>query len=178
MLDALLFIAFSATLQADGLFERAGQGMISCLNPDRERKTCESMMQINVLGGRYVSTETALLESRLTGSSWPVVVTIRSRGLIGSEGDRTCQLFRIADIASYTFTSRDVPLTAKERSDLVARLQAGLNFMDDKYVCSVFRGSGNNFSMELTMEGVRLPVAATPGLWVRWDEGYRVRDRH
>jgi hypothetical protein len=165
LLAPLLLLAAAQTEQSDPLAP-AREGRIRCIGPDRQARTCATMV-------RYTLHEAGGFDAEVSGvvSLQPlVVIDYRTSG--GVEDGAVCSIVRPVDFTAGKLSKSGAPMTAALESQVRSNVMLALQPLAGKRRCYRDRQSGEELASDVTIDGALRPDLAQRAIWVKAEDGY------
>ena len=165
MLFATLLLFQATTLSFDPL-EQAWLGRVQCHNPDRSRKTCQSIgSYARAPGGTIQNTAVVLLNAE------PVIV-MTSTAPVENKAGAICGKISSPEAGAFTINGASAPpdLTATLRQAVATSTSS----IADREICTSYIPDGDALISQVRVDGVRRPEFDMRVLWVEPAAGYVV----
>lgn len=164
----LLGLAGAAHGQAlPGPLAPAASGKLQCYEPNRAKKTCQSLASYQ-LGpkGEILNGATVLI-------SPAPLTTMTATSTVEIIAGQVCGAMREADVAAASFVVSGKPATPEETAALRARVTEAERPMFDRRICTAYDPEGEALLATATIEGLAEPLRMHV-IWVAPSDGFTV----
>jgi hypothetical protein len=146
----------------------AASGQLQCHTPDTRRKTCAS------LAGYRPGENGSIINTAVMLISKNPVLTMEAVTSVEVKANQVCGKLRNLDLDAAKFAAEGQPLDARQAEQLREQMRRNFAKMLDHELCTAYVGQGGTLRSKSTMNGVHVPAADQPVLWVSPGDGYRV----
>lgn len=164
-----LALALLAPLQGDAVpdpLAPAKAGRIRCINPDRANRSCSTIVHYTLRGdGAFDALVTGVVNRD------PLIVLEYST--FGQVRDgAVCNRVRPADFNTGKLTSNGTALSPALEANTRLKLQETLQPLAGHERCYRDMASGDELTVNVTMDGILRPEMAQSAIWVLPEDGY------
>jgi hypothetical protein len=147
---------------------RAEKGDVQCYQPDKARKTCQSIASYKTMpDGKIQNTAIVLVGLK------PVVV-MRTATLVSIKNGQVCGPIKQADIDRATYTVDGAPATPRQVEVLHQQMTDSMATLLNADICTAYPPSGDGLTARETVDGVAQPRLDQHVIWVSPADGYKV----
>lgn len=168
MLDAFVLLLAAAGAQTADPLAPARDGMIQCIAPNQEKKTCMGIAryELGADGSFTTSSKVAVAPSPL------ITMETRSKGSV--ENGKVCGKILRSDYEAASFEMDGAPVDEATAGAIRAQVLGAVAAMTDKTACSTESAEGPLMVQNVTLDGVARPDLTHRTLWVKPEDGYKI----
>jgi hypothetical protein len=164
----VLTAAAGAARTADNPLAPAMAGLLECMRPDDQKKTCLSIASYRLVeGSTYSSTGVIVISA-----SGPLILETVSPATVNAGS--VCGVMKSEDLSSGRIRMAGKLLTHAQAAPILARTATSLSGMMNKEICVTYERSGEGLVAKIVIDGLYQADHDQVVKWVEPDAGYVV----